>query len=80
VPLPTRNVDCVHPPFSVSGHRVVTRRFVEAAHRLGLAVVTWTVDEVAEMHAALDAGVDAVVTDHPVRLRAVLEERGAWFG
>ncbi|MEO1063831.1 MAG: glycerophosphodiester phosphodiesterase family protein [Actinomycetota bacterium] len=77
-PLPRHRPDCVQPPFAVRGRPLATARFVEAAHGLGLSVVTWTVDEVDDLHAVLDAGVDAVITDHPSRLRAVLEARGAW--
>lgn len=78
-PLPRHRPDCVQPPFVFRGRTFVTRRYVETARSLGLAVVTWTVDDVDDLHAVLDAGVDAVITDHPARLRAVLEARGAWF-
>lgn len=79
VPLLSSDADCVQPPFRIRGRRIVTPGFVAAAHRRGLAVVTWTVDEVDDLHLALDAGVDAVITDEPARLRAVLEARGAWY-
>jgi glycerophosphoryl diester phosphodiesterase len=54
---------------------VVTRRFVEAAHRRGLAVHVWTIDEPAEMHRLLDLGVDGVMTDRPDLLREVMGDR-----
>ncbi|MEM8904398.1 MAG: glycerophosphodiester phosphodiesterase [Actinomycetota bacterium] len=80
VPVPTADTaDCVQPPFSFRGRRIVTRRYVETAHRLGLAVVVWTVDDEEDMRRALDLGVDAVITDEPGRLRAVLESRGDWY-
>ncbi|MFI9007623.1 glycerophosphodiester phosphodiesterase family protein [Actinosynnema sp. NPDC053489] len=59
---------------------VVDGRFVRAAHRRGLEVHVWTVDEEAEMRRLLDLGVDGLVTDRPDRLRDVLLDRHAWSG
>ena len=45
-------------------HRsLVTAELVEAAHRVGLAVATWTVDGEAESAAMAGLGVDTVITD-----------------
>jgi glycerophosphoryl diester phosphodiesterase len=49
---------------------------IAEAHALGLALVPWTVNERADMEAALAAGVDGLITDYPDRLRALLESRG----
>ncbi len=57
---------------------VVTPRFVERAHRRGLAVHVWTIDEPAEMRRLLDLGVDGIMTDRPAVLREILAERGQW--
>ncbi|MBC6457625.1 glycerophosphodiester phosphodiesterase [Actinomadura sp. HBU206391] len=46
------------------------------AHRLGLPVTVWTVNEPVEMARLIDLGVDGIVTDYPDRLRAVMEARG----
>lgn len=62
-------------PVMWNGMRVVTRAFVRAAHRAGLEVYVWTVDEPEEMHALLDLGVDGIITNYPERLRRVIEER-----
>ncbi len=59
---------------------VVDARFVAAAHRRGLEVHVWTIDEPARMEALLDLGVDGLVTDRPDVLRDVLTARGAWAG
>ncbi len=53
-----------------------TRQLVAEAHRAGLDVIPWTVDDPATMGALIDAGVDGLITDYPDRLRAVLAERG----
>jgi glycerophosphoryl diester phosphodiesterase len=56
--------------------RVVSRRFVEYAHRAGLAVQVWTVDTEAVARRLLDWGVDALITDRPdVVVPVVLSSR-----
>jgi glycerophosphoryl diester phosphodiesterase len=56
----------------------VDERFVRVAHRLGLEVHVWTIDDAAEMERLLDMGVDGLVTDRPDVLRDVLRSREAW--
>lgn len=58
--------------------RVIDRRFAGLAHRWGLEVHAWTIDDAAEMAALLDLGVDGLVTDRPDVLRDVLRGRGQW--
>jgi glycerophosphoryl diester phosphodiesterase len=59
---------------------IVDRRFIACAHRLGLHVHVWTIDEPAQMHHLLDLGVDGIMTDHITVLRDVLKARGRWTG
>ncbi|HEY6738402.1 MAG TPA: glycerophosphodiester phosphodiesterase family protein [Actinopolymorphaceae bacterium] len=54
----------------------VTREMVRQAHRLGIAVVPWTVDDEATMHKLMEDGVDGLITDYPDRLRRVMAEHG----
>ncbi|MBX6767755.1 MAG: glycerophosphodiester phosphodiesterase [Actinomadura rubrobrunea] len=54
----------------------VTKAMVKKAHRLGLKVIPWTVDDPATMNKLIDDGVDGIITDYPDRLRAVMAERG----
>jgi glycerophosphoryl diester phosphodiesterase len=46
------------------------------AHRLGLKVVVWTVDEPTDMVALIGQGVDGIITDYPDRLRQVIAKKG----
>lgn len=57
---------------------VVNRRFLDTAHRAGLEVHVWTINEPAEMNRLLDLGVDGIMTDQPGTLRQVLDDRGWW--
>ena len=56
---------------AVAAYRVVTPGFVRRAHRHGLQVHVWTINEPAEMHRLLDLGVDGIVTDRADLLEAV---------
>ena len=38
-------------------------------------VLTWTVDDVVDLNAALDRGVDGVITNRPETLDEVLRDR-----
>lgn len=57
---------------------VVTPGLVRRAHRHGLQVHVWTINDPAEMNRLLDLGVDGIVTDRADLLKAVLLERGNW--
>lgn len=54
----------------------LTDPLLERAHRRGLLVVPWTINDEATMSALVDRGVDGIITDYPDRLRAVLAARG----
>lgn len=54
---------------------LVTPELVSEAHRADLHVVTWTVNESDKMRAAIDRGVDGIMTDLPDRLRAMIEDK-----
>jgi glycerophosphoryl diester phosphodiesterase len=57
---------------------IVNAKTVERAHRRGLHVHVWTIDEASEMQRLLDLGVDGIMTDRPQVLKDVLIERGQW--
>ena len=77
LPMP-RLGDAAQVPTEHKGVTVVDQKFVRTCHDAGIAVHVWTIDDSAEMHRLLDLGVDGLITDHPARLRSVLEERGEW--
>ena len=56
--------------------RNLTPALVAEAKGLGLKVLPWTVNEVADMARLIDWGVDGIITDYPNRLRGVMAERG----
>jgi glycerophosphoryl diester phosphodiesterase len=64
--------DALQIPPSVRGMRVITPRFVEAAHRHGIQIHVWTIDDPNEMVELLEMGVDALMTDLPEVLLDVL--------
>jgi glycerophosphoryl diester phosphodiesterase len=45
--------------------RIVSRGFVKHAHRAGLPVKVWTVNDPQDMRRLLEWGVDALISDRP---------------
>lgn len=80
LPLPLAGFPVVQVPEHYKGVRVVTPRFLRAAHRAGVQVQVWTVNDADAMVRLLDMGVDGLMTDRPTLLRQVLERRGEWRG
>lgn len=55
------------------GMRVITRRLIRRAHRLGIRIHVWTIDDQSDMERLLGWGVDGIITKKPdlaVRARA----------
>jgi glycerophosphoryl diester phosphodiesterase len=71
---------CAQVPTHQGRLPLVTERFVATAHRLGVQVHVWTIDDRAEMVRLLDLGVDGVMTDRPNVLKDLLVERDEWVG
>ena len=69
---------CVQVPPFYGPVAVITPSLLRAAHRYGMQVHAWTIDDPAEMHRLLDLGVDGVMTNDPAALRDVLVARGQW--
>lgn len=64
------------PEYDGTGLRVVTERFITAAHKRGIEVHVWTVNDPDEMRRLIEIGVDGIFTDYTSRLLRVLEEMG----
>lgn len=65
-------------PSRMRGVRIVDEKLVAVAHKSGLQVHVWTVNDHGEMRSLLDIGVDGLITDRPDRLKEILIERGQW--
>lgn len=74
--IPRQGAVCIQVPIRAGRIRIVSRRFLRAAHRAGMPVHVWTVNERSTMHDLLDLGVDGIMTDRPRVLRDVFRERG----
>ena len=59
-------------PENVGTLQIVTKEFVEAAHRRNLKVHVWTINETADMRRLIEMGVDGIMTDYPDRLLDLL--------
>ncbi|HET6142989.1 MAG TPA: glycerophosphodiester phosphodiesterase family protein [Candidatus Acidoferrales bacterium] len=53
---------------------LITSAVTEKAHRAGLQVVAWTINDVEQMRTTIAAGVDGIITDYPDRLLELLRE------
>ncbi|MBT2597018.1 glycerophosphodiester phosphodiesterase [Arthrobacter sp. ISL-72] len=73
-----RDIQALQVPVSYGAVRVVTPGFIRRAHRHGLQVHVWTINDPGEMHRLLDLGVDGIVTDRADLLKKVLQDRGQW--
>ena len=69
---------CAQVPIRYGAMPVTDRAFLATAHRLGLDVHVWTIDNAAQMRRLLELGVDGIMTDEIQTLRDVLVERNQW--
>ena len=76
--MPRQGADCVQVPIRRGRVVIVTQRFVAAAHRAGLQVHVWTIDDEPTMERLLELGVDGLMSDRLRLLRAVLMRRRQW--
>jgi glycerophosphoryl diester phosphodiesterase len=79
--LPVRfpeSVVAAQVPPAAGRFTVVDRRFLAYAHRIGLQVHVWTIDDPGAVRRLLDLGVDGIMTDRVDVLREVYRSRGLW--
>jgi len=63
--------DALQIPEFFGPSRVVSETFVEQAHRKGLRVHVWTINDEQSMRRIYNTGADAVMSDHPALLKEV---------
>ncbi len=63
-------------PIKYGSTSVISKRFVEQAHKRRIAVHVWTINDRNEMEWLIDLGVDGIFTDELTLMREVLSERG----
>ncbi|TXT54322.1 MAG: hypothetical protein BAJATHORv1_70022 [Candidatus Thorarchaeota archaeon] len=56
--------------------KVISKRFIDAAHNRGVAVHVWTINEAETMNELIDLGIDGIFTDEPQLLKDILSDRG----
>jgi glycerophosphoryl diester phosphodiesterase len=65
--------DALQIPVRWGRYHIYSPRFVRDAHRMGMEVHVWTVDDPQEMKRLLDDGVDGIITNRPDLLMKVLQ-------
>ncbi len=67
--------DALQIPPEYYSWKFATPETIAMAHRHGIEVHIWTVNEEPEMRALLEIGVDGIISDYPQRLLRVIAER-----
>ncbi|SRR5579875_425063 len=67
--------DALQVPPDYHGVKLVSGETVAAAHRCGLEVHVWTINDQSQMEELLELGVDGIFTDYPARLITLLRSR-----
>jgi glycerophosphoryl diester phosphodiesterase len=68
--VPAVTVD--QPPFRVDGREIVDRASLSWSHAHGVAILTWVVNDEADMRLLVGLGVDGIYTSYPDRLLKIL--------
>ncbi len=75
---PSRHALIAQVPVRQGPIPVVTHRSIARAHRLGLQIHVWTIDDPLQINQLLDMGVDGVMSDDTRALKDVFAERLLW--
>jgi glycerophosphoryl diester phosphodiesterase len=78
--VPSAAVPCAQLPARLGRLALIDRRIIDEAHRQGMQVHAWTVNDADDMRWLLDLGVDGIMTDRAELLRDLLLARGQWRG
>ncbi len=57
-------------------HKILalSKKWIKQAHRLKMSVNSWTVNKETDIRNMLEAGIDQITTDYPMRARGLMEE------
>jgi glycerophosphoryl diester phosphodiesterase len=69
--------DCIQVPIREGPIRIVTERFIAAAHGAGLPVHVWTINDETTINELLDLGVDGIMSDRLRLLKGALTRHRA---
>lgn len=67
-------VDAFQLPVEDSGFDLTDKKLIAGAHRRGIQMHYWTIDDPKEMKRLIDAGADGILTNRPDLLLKILEE------
>jgi glycerophosphoryl diester phosphodiesterase len=70
------NVDAFQIPVEDSGFDLTDQGLIDGAHRLGMEIHYWTIDDPDTMEKLIDAGADGILTNRPDLLLKLIEEKG----
>ncbi|MGG1676223.1 glycerophosphodiester phosphodiesterase [Neobacillus sp. NRS-1170] len=69
------HVDAFQLPTADSGFDLTDKKLINGAHRLGMQMHYWTIDDPKEMKRLIDAGADGILTNRPDLLLKLLNEK-----
>jgi glycerophosphoryl diester phosphodiesterase len=69
-------VDALQIPVEDSGFDLTDQRLIDGAHRLGMDIHYWTIDDPETMEKLIEAGADGILTNRPDLLLQLLKEKG----
>lgn len=64
--------NCLQIPIYQYGIKLVTKRFINYIHSIGLKIHVWTINDEDTMQRLIDLGVDGIITDRPKTLKDLL--------
>ena len=64
--------NCLQIPIYQYGIKLVTKRFINYIHSIGLKIHVWTINDEDTMHKLIDLGVDGIIKDRPKTLKDLL--------
>jgi glycerophosphoryl diester phosphodiesterase len=72
--LYTPQVDAFQIPTEDSGFDLTDKKLIDGAHRRGMQIHYWTIDDPKAMKKLIDAGADGILTNRPDLLLELLEK------